>query len=1700
MSGQKRGKPLQKRSLQNLFRETGESIKQLVQNLLMRFFRSLMALLVTPVSLLQAITGRGKQSSSNFFAPGQFRFSLKLSRLWRSLPLFDRKHALSSAGFVLPTIAILLLIMSLVISSLLFRSVTRTTEVIGERNQQVIYNAATPAIDRAKAKLEYLFRQDPRMPGGLPSDAMLESMLRNDGLNGVSQLDEDNNSTNGIQNPYNLPNETRLDLNEDNIADNAWSFQLDTNGDGKLETVAYSILVRTISTDGLTNRTNSDSDKASKLVIRNAPINSSPNNSLSGCQGVFSSPLVSGQDPNQGWDAVTSATVRRAFQVTAVVIDGDNTASRTVATLEMQQDRQADRGNKWGAWFRNDLELFPGPDFRWNGAIHTEGNLMLSRGATNGSNLVRFYLISAPNSCLYTRDASEITMSGEPNKIPPYQGQMFVGSMKWNQFYGDTRFDLYKPGGVTQNIQINTTNHSVNTTGITPSDLSLDPVVLLTTNQNKNRRTNPSQQKNEGVRATNWASNSVVTEGRLLNKPARAPYVDDTYRADNRYGPKPEYNDRIKPFIKDDGTPTGTKAGNPILSSDPNYDTLTNLSTTNPEGIGLDGYWERRAWAEGLRVIVGQRLELGNAYGWKGNNDPLYPPTVAATTRAHEQRQWKTLRDNLAAVQATAVYHSAGANRNFPIACLATTAHPGTQTTIRNSTIFNTLSINGSSRVIADFLGMLPNEDLNNNGTLDSGEDINGNGILDRPGLGTNGWEFNPPKANETDFTSALASGQPLRIALENLAHFAGDGAPDGSDFTVNNPSPHFGAFPPRQDTSSSQAVPSVGQQVHPYSNLAMWGDFSNLRRVIQLLNSGTTYANLSLADKTTLQTASCTLGMLAYNLQTVEEAYKEVNGTNGMNALGVQLSQYMDGNLANGEIGRPSDGSNLCTNANKSTCTDPPVTSVTNNAADYALNAKNYYSQFTAREWINALLNDNSLGGNKAGLIDTAQKIQLRQQIQRDRASGFRADNVLFGNGTGYDPILGEYIVQGVNSGSIAPGQTFKIACDPNQFSTSGGNAERAKLGLSLAFCSSSETVKYPSLFYLFPLTSHDHNGTATATAEATIKAIKSTATANVIQPSAEPYVDDRYIFNTAATDDVNGNYTYRVIKDSNSNGIEDPAEDSIGEIAIQPRTRANWQLPNTTTTTNRVNIIRDGTTAVAVTFLDKGIFNGREMMSVRVLDFDLDLLRRNTITTGEYWLPNTGIVYAFREDAMREDGIARPAATTTWASCDTAAEITGSSCRMNAVAASPVDPPVNPDTGISPKPVDFYADPDRRPYGFRLRNGAYLRRPAGNTGPFLPKGLAFISDNPVYIQADRCAFNLHSSSENSSLACNNIDNNRLEEFSTTLNNNWDNFYTRGDEPNKTSEQPSSTFARDSDTWRPAEIIADGISILSDSFVDGSMAEGIRRRDVGSRSSYRTLNAPTDGNPDNNDSGTRRWIREDGSYSDDKNAAVPIKISRDGFPLYCVVNSTGADVTSNNTNPNACTGVNREQPYGREVGTNANGGNNRTYLAFTDGKPTIGVANDARVNATIVSALIPSRAGQSYGGMHNFPRFLENWSGRNLNISGAFIQLNFSTSATGPFDQDSWEPGNNADANSEPINYYGAPGRRWGYDVGLQYAPAGPIASRFVTPSNTRSEFYRELPLDDPYICRLRRARKQTGTSSWSSAGIDPQAPSSCS
>lgn len=62
-----------------------------------------------------------------------------------------------NSGIILPTTIMLILVVSLSVGALTYRAYTRNVQVITSNQQRVIYNAATPAIDRARSKLEFMF-------------------------------------------------------------------------------------------------------------------------------------------------------------------------------------------------------------------------------------------------------------------------------------------------------------------------------------------------------------------------------------------------------------------------------------------------------------------------------------------------------------------------------------------------------------------------------------------------------------------------------------------------------------------------------------------------------------------------------------------------------------------------------------------------------------------------------------------------------------------------------------------------------------------------------------------------------------------------------------------------------------------------------------------------------------------------------------------------------------------------------------------------------------------------------------------------------------------------------------------------------------------------------------------------------------------------------------------------------------------------------------------------------------------------------------------------------------------------------------------------------------------------------------------------------------------------------------------------------
>jgi hypothetical protein len=1062
--------------------------------------------------------------------------------LLRSAMILNRRFRSPAAGFVLPTVILLLLVVSLTVGALVYRAYSRSAQVIGASQQRIIYNAATPAIDRARAKLETLFdaTKDSRYPGGVPAENYMTGMLRNDGSYGVGALPGTDQ--------YTIPGETRINLdgatkaNELTPQDNAWAFRTDTNGDGALDaTVVYSIVLQTppdtggVAGSGMVNT--SETVKANNLLVRQGPLS----NQLRGNCAIAQDSATS--SAAQGWfqDLSTSSTLRKNFQVDALVIPDTINTNGSFTTLEMQQDRKLDRGNKWGAWFRYDMEIFPNPTFNWNGAMHTEGSFM-----TKPNNGFNAYLVSSQASCLMSTAAnSEITVTNitnptnDPSKPDDYIGLAFAGSIRDNDYNGSSSIHIWPATtNPAQPSQIATLDNgdnggSANQTN-TAAQVALDPVKLLTEDVSRARGGNPSNRANY---KTGWKGLPNTGTPRIYNQAEAKPYVDDLYRADNRWGPKPRYSDQLAVVAPN-------KMGDLITS---NVTALVSgtVDPSNPStaaNVGLDGYWERRAFNEGLRLIVGQRLQLGNSGGWAGRNDPLYPPNQTASL-SHEKRQRRTLRDNLAAVQSTAVYHAGSTvGPNLPVACFASTAHPGTAATLAASINFNTANrqfygAGGVSRpLVTDFLN----------------------------GAGTNGWEFTAPAylASEGAFSAAIAPTQPLGKALRNLANFAGD--PDG-------------AFPPKQETS--------GSIVHPYPLTSMWGNFSELRRTLALLDSGTAYATLSMADKSTLHTATCTLGMLGYQLSIVQgSSIADTIASGGINSgdltsLGNQIWANFKGTSNN----TPVEGSP----ALKTCQLIAGVYDCTNNTGDGTPNFP---------------LPSTLLKGLSGNQLSLAILISLTQQINRDRQFGFLPSS--------------EYASGGYTFSAGGVNWRFKFAagCDPNGPSTdpnnptnifngTGGGIEPKKAGIAM-LC--ALRPMYPSLFYLFPKVNHDYDGAATPLP-------------SNLQPTDEPYPTDTYVQGTTSAA-----YEYKVVGSTVDNFLE---------IAMQPQatSTSGWRLPILQTRSNVTGanvspnmIIDTGGNLRAVGFLDRGVFNGREMMTTRTMDIDLGMLRSLGVAAGRPWLPS--------------------------------------------------------------------------------------------------------------------------------------------------------------------------------------------------------------------------------------------------------------------------------------------------------------------------------------------------------------------------------------------------------------------------------------------------------------------------------------------
>jgi hypothetical protein len=92
---------------------------------------------------------------------------------------------------------------------------------------------------------------------------------------------------------------------------------------------------------------------------------------------------------------------------------------------------------------------------------------------------------------------------------------------------------------------------------------------------------------------------------------------------------------------------------------------------------------------------------------------------------------------------------------------------------------------------------------------------------------------------------------------------------------------------------------------------------------------------------------------------------------------------------------------------------------------------------------------------------------------------------------------------------------------------------------------------------------------------------------------------------------------------------------------------------------------------------------------------------------------------------------------------------------------------------------------------------------------------------------------------------------------------------------------------------------------------------------------------------------------------------------------------------------------------------------------SWNDANSSLGVnsrkAADTTVNAALLSGIVPSDGKNYSGGVENFPRFLENWSGKTLTYNGSMVVMFNSKTATAPWGGS---------------DVYSPPARNWAFDI----------------------------------------------------------------
>lgn len=336
----------------------------------------------------------------------------------RTLLRIGKRPNLARAGFALPTTMMVILVVALLTTTMVIRSLDRNRNAINARSEQVIQNSSTPAIDRANAKLAELL-VDPELPRGTPPDDKLIEVMKDErytfGDETRLKVGYDFASGNSIGKDGSIRNNPANPKLDETI-NTAWRYPVDTDGNGKFDSFTlYGLYWRN------PKRTAANFNRGRvPLEARSLPQETKGVGDI--CDAEGASAAVATSDSDWFPQGKNQSKAFYAYAATVPITDVDNISyapfnrnqfennskgNKAFSGLEYQQDRYRSGLNNTAVWTDNDLVLNPGDNFRLNGRVFTNANLMIGSGAE-----IQLFQVSDPYSCFYEKANAQINVGG----------------------------------------------------------------------------------------------------------------------------------------------------------------------------------------------------------------------------------------------------------------------------------------------------------------------------------------------------------------------------------------------------------------------------------------------------------------------------------------------------------------------------------------------------------------------------------------------------------------------------------------------------------------------------------------------------------------------------------------------------------------------------------------------------------------------------------------------------------------------------------------------------------------------------------------------------------------------------------------------------------------------------------------------------------------------------------------------------------------------------------------------------------------------------------------------------------------------------------------------------------------------------------------------------------------------------------------